>query len=62
MQSAWGGAWGQAFGDAWGALEAIITEPVPDSIKWGFGDVVIKEKPIKTRQQLQNEQLLMVLL
>jgi hypothetical protein len=60
--SAWGTAFGNSWGDAWGTLESLVTDPVPDSIKWGFGDVVITEKSVKTRQQRQNEQLLMTLL
>jgi len=65
VSSAWGQAFGVAFGNAWGAL--VAPEPTPpggDFIKWGVGPEIRPEKkePIKTRQQLQNEALLMVLL
>jgi len=65
VSSAWGQAFGVAFGSAWGAL--VTPEPTPhsgDFIKWGLGPEIRPEKkePNKTRLQLQNEALLMVLL
>jgi hypothetical protein len=67
MASAWGEAWGQAFADAWGTLvdsEQPQTEPRQDSIKWGLGPMVQPKKRDlgKSRQQLQNEAILLTLL
>lgn len=48
-----------------GAYGAILTTvnktKVPDSIQWGYGGVVVPTRKRKTRQQLQNEQLLLLL-
>lgn len=64
MTSAWGQAFAKAWGDAWGAIEALPPAPTGDYIKWGYGPEIRPEKhePVKTRLQLQNEALLMVLL
>jgi len=65
VASAWGKAWGVAFGAAWGVLEDT-KKPVyvPGS---GGGRIVrdsdvLRRRPGKTRQQRQNEQILLTVL
>ncbi|PJC14282.1 MAG: hypothetical protein CO065_14710 [Comamonadaceae bacterium CG_4_9_14_0_8_um_filter_57_21] len=73
MASAWGESWGQVFADAWGDLAAPELPPIQprqDSIKWGLGPMIMPKKLSlgkrrglgKTRQQLQNEAILLTLL
>jgi len=65
VASAWGESWGKAFGNAWGALKA------PDTDEDDSGYLVVGHRPArpldppkrtKTKQQRQNEQILMLLL
>lgn len=67
MSGSWGDAWAEAFGDAWGSLtdpDQPSDKPRQDSIKWGLGPMVIPKKKdqVKTRQQVQNEALLILIL